>query len=361
MKTRVGSTLGKLNRPILVTGNTGFKGAWLSLLLERLEIPYFGVGLEAPSHSLHRMLDLNPTEEQFYLNINDGEKISRLVANLRPSAIVHMAAQPLVIESYKNPIETFMTNVMGTANILEAATICEETKAVVVITTDKVYRNREEGKRFRENDAIGGFDPYSASKSCAESVTDAWISISKLRNQVKIASCRAGNVIGGGDFAENRLMPDLMRTFMESKIPVLRNPKSTRPWQHALDPLVGYLMHLEFLLNGKFERSLNFAPEETSMSVEDVYKIAANSWGTSTNYECADSSSLGTESNQLELNSDLAREILGWESIWGQEGAIRSTVEWWKKYQLSATPQNLKAACEIDIEKIMKSKNFQQK
>jgi CDP-glucose 4,6-dehydratase len=357
MNLPVGSTLRSQGQPLLITGNTGFKGTWLGLLLNMLEIPFVGAALPPVGKSLFKLIDKESAERQYFLDIRDSHQVEKLIKEVKPSAVLHMAAQPLVFESYRDPIGTFSTNVMGTAHLLDSITMCESTKATLVITTDKVYRNENLGKKFSETDPIGGSDPYSASKAGTELTIDSWSAVSNLRNNVAIASARAGNVIGGGDFAEDRLMPDLMKSFLLNEEAILRNPESTRPWQHVLDPLIGYLIYLEFLLDGNYERALNFSPEGRSLSVSEVFKIASDAWGREATFKKIDTKNLGNESDLLELDSGKAKKLLKWKNIWSQEDAVISTVEWWKNCNLRK--MSYLEACQEDLNKVNFAKHSQ--
>ena len=265
-----------------------------------------------------------------------------------------MAAQPLVLNSYKSPRETFDTNVMGTANVLDSCFHTDSVKAVIVITTDKVYKNINSNKRFVENDSLAGKDPYSASKVGSEAVIAAWQQVARVNGGPRVISVRAGNVIGGGDFAVDRLLPDLIRGF-SANIPVsVRNPNSTRPWQHVLDPLNGYISALAHTLEGGKEEAFNFGPTEESLAVGEVVKIAADIWGESAKTVLDKEVIEDKESITLQLDSTLANSVLSWESTWNQKKAIVSTVQWWKKVLLETVDPLV--ACQSDIETLLKNK-----
>jgi CDP-glucose 4,6-dehydratase len=253
-----------LSGAILITGHTGFKGTWLTLLLEKMGIPAIGYSLPPIQDSLYQRANRLGAIPEIFADIRDLNEVERFLATHKPSAIIHLAAQPLVLESYKKPLDTFETNVMGTANILSAAFNTSTIRAVVAATTDKVYRNDNLGKPFTETDPLSGKDPYSASKVGSEAAIAAWQNISNLSDGPKVVSVRAGNVIGGGDWAENRIMPDLVRGFTSNQPIQIRNPDSTRPWQHVLDPLYGYLLTLQSLLEDVTIDSINFGPSEKS-------------------------------------------------------------------------------------------------
>jgi CDP-glucose 4,6-dehydratase len=247
-----------------------------------------------------------------------------------------MAAQPLVLRSYESPRETFDVNVMGTVNILDVAFKKDFVKAIIVVTTDKVYRNDNFGKAFVESDPLEGKDPYSASKVGTEAVVAAWQQISKISGGPSVVSVRAGNVIGGGDFANDRIIPDLVRGVISGTPVKIRNPNSTRPWQHVLDPLRGYLLTLERILESRNLSSINFSPGEQSLSVTEIVKIATASWE-DIKVEGADTKSRNTkefqvESVELNLDSNLAAIVLGWRPSYTQHDSIVSTVNWWKSF-----------------------------
>lgn len=349
MEIAVNSPLRQLGGPILVTGHTGFKGTWLTLLLERLNIEVAGISLQAEEGSLFDRVGRTSLIQEQILDIRDHASLLSAVREIKPTAVIHMAAQPLVLDSYRDPLGTFDINVMGTANILDCAFKVSSVKAVVVVTTDKVYRNRGENRFFTENDALSGHDPYSASKVAVEAVVNAWQQIAKVLGGPRVLSVRAGNVIGGGDFAENRLMPDLIRGLSSNSEIKIRNPNSTRPWQHVLDPLGGYLLGLEYLLKDGKEEAFNFGPEGESLPVQLVADLAEARWGRQNllkivSQEMADS----RESTLLQLDSTKAKEILKWEPSWTQLEAVESTVKWWKKVLDEKIDPLL--ACQEDIQ-----------
>jgi CDP-glucose 4,6-dehydratase len=319
----------KLNSPVLIIGHTGFKGTWLTLLLEKLGIDLTGIALPADKSSMYSKLNRHGQIKEYFQDIRDFSQTEKLIQEIKPKYILHLAAQPLVLNSYKAPRDTFETNVLGTVNVLDAASKLSECEHIVVSTTDKVYKNDNSGKRFTENSALGGKDPYSWSKVGTEAAIGAWQQISLVNGGPKITSVRAGNVIGGGDQAENRLLPDLIRSITTNSEIFLRNPQSTRPWQHALDPLWGYVLALTSELE---EPALNFSPDGKSLSVLDVANIAVSTWGSNIKIDL-DSRQNKLESNTLELNSSLAKEKLSWKNRWSQENAVISTVNWWKSIE----------------------------
>ena len=352
MKTGLGEQLRSLDGPILITGHTGFKGTWLTLLLERLGISVIGLSLPAQDGSLFNRLSRAGSIQEDFLDIRSFSAVKDFIGKFEPSVVFNLAAQPLVMESYKAPRETFETNVIGTVNVLDACFQTESVKAIVAVTTDKVYRNDNSGKLFQESDPLAGKDPYSASKVGSESAISAWQQIQKINGGPKVLSVRAGNVIGGGDWATDRLLPDLIRGFLGDETIPIRNPNSTRPWQHVLDPLVGYVMAVEAILNGETIDSLNFGPDEKSITVKEVVEKCGLTWNSSGSikfdFQTQDAS---IEAINLDLDSKKARDELGWRPKWSQIDAAISTTNWWKK--VSNGECSPEKACLIDIERAL--------
>ena len=338
----LGQRLRELPGSLLLTGHTGFKGTWMTFLLEHLNVPTIGYALPPEKDSLFDRAERTGAIPEVFADIRDYETLERFIDEYRPSTIIHMAAQPIVLKSYKTPRETFDINVMGTVNVLDIAFKKDFIKSVIIVTTDKVYRNDNSRRAFVESDPLEGKDPYSASKVGTESAVTAWQQVAKVSGGPKVVSVRAGNVIGGGDFAENRIIPDLIRGVMEGKSVEIRNPNSTRPWQHVLDPLRGYLLALEESLNSKSVPNLNFSPHEQSLSVAQVIEVATSAWGENemqthfTKPRIEDKSQV--ESIELHLDSSLASTILGWKPYFTQEEAVVSTINWWKSLFLTAIP-----------------------
>ena len=347
MISRLNSLGNSLAGPVLVTGHTGFKGTWLTLLLEELGVEVVGYSLAPEEDSLYDRIGREGKILEEYADIRDLNSIQNFIKRTKPVTVVHLAAQPLVIESYKSPRETFETNVLGTVNFLDAAFQTETVKAFLAITTDKVYKNDNSGVAFKESDALIGKDPYSASKVGSEAAIAAWQQIAKSLGGPKVVAARAGNVIGGGDWAKDRLIPDLIRGFSRGEVVHVRNPMSTRPWQHVLDPLIGYLLTLQEILNGSDIESINFGPAETSLAVSEVVEIAKESWGESANVKLERSADSVYEASKLELSSRLAKESLNWDPVWSQRSAVQATTEWWKGLLLNGRdPLEL---CQKDI------------
>lgn len=352
MELTLGKRLRELSGPVLVTGHTGFKGTWLTLLLERLEVPVVGLSLPAEPFSLYERMNRKGAIPEDFLDIRDFEAVQGFMATFKPAAIIHMAAQPLVLESYKTPRETFETNVMGTVNILDAAFATTYVEGLVVVTTDKVYRNDNSGAKFVESDALAGKDPYSASKVGTESAVAAWQQISRISGGPKVVAARAGNVIGGGDWAADRIIPELIRGFSTKSKVIIRNPKSTRPWQHVLDPLLGYVMVLEAILKGKKISAMNFGPYSESLSVREIVDISKENWPLKTSVEFGEGlHDDAIEAIALQLNSEKARTSLEWSCAWNQRESVAATIKWWDKVlNNSVDPQD---ACEADIDLVL--------
>lgn len=348
MDLALGKRLRELPGPILVTGHTGFKGTWLTLLLQRLNVPVVGLSLAPEPGSLFARARRTGAIPESFIDIRDFDEVSKFLIAQQPSALIHMAAQPIVLESYQKPRETFETNVMGTVNLLDAAFKTDFVEAIVAVTTDKVYRNDNSGIAFTESDALAGKDPYSASKVGTESAVAAWQQISKVMGGPKVVAVRAGNVIGGGDWAEDRLMPDLIRGFTRGEKILVRNPDSTRPWQHVLDPLKGYLLSLEATLGGSVTPAFNFGPDSKSLSVKEVVEISRKAWPSSTSIEFSQPPlHERAEAAELHLDSNEARQTLGWRPSWSQGESVIATIKWWERViNGSADPVD---ACASDI------------
>jgi CDP-glucose 4,6-dehydratase len=345
----LGQRLRELPGPLLLTGHTGFKGTWMTFLLEHLSVPVVGYSLPAEKDSLYDRAERTGTIPEAFADIRDYDALEQFIDLHKPSTIIHMAAQPLVLKSYESPRETFDVNVMGTVNVLDIAFKKDFVKAVIVVTTDKVYRNDNSGRAFVETDPLEGKDPYSASKVGTESVVAAWQQIAKVSGGPSVISVRAGNVIGGGDFAENRIVPDLIRGVMSGTTVEIRNPESTRPWQHVLDPLTGYIVCLESSIDAYKSESFNFGPIELSINVAELVTKGKNLYGSrlKTNFE--DSSEYQSfESKVLNLDSNFASRRLLWIPVWNQNTAIEKTFLWWKN--LMEGIENPAKLCFSDIE-----------
>lgn len=326
---------------VLVTGHTGFKGAWLSLWLHSLGAKVTGYALAPPTDpSLYALCGIDKLITSVIADIRDPMVLASAIQSASPEIIIHMAAQPLVRESYKHPAETYAVNVMGTVNLLEAARACKGVKAVVNVTTDKCYENREWLRGYREDEPLGGYDPYSSSKACSEIVTAAYrtsfFNPEKFDHHgVAVATARAGNVIGGGDWAADRLVPDCVRALLKGKKIVIRNPLSIRPWQHVLEPLAGYLQLAQALVEQgpRFTSAWNFGPnDDDARPVQWIVEKLCAAWGQEASF-VLDQGEHPHEARYLKLDWSKARTELGWRPKWNLEQAIRKTVEWTKAYQ----------------------------
>ena len=322
-------------RKVFLTGHTGFKGAWLSLWLERLGAQVTGFALEPPTEpNLFTLAGAIADMRDVRGDVRDLACVREAVLQAQPEIVIHMAAQSLVRASYEDPVGTYATNVMGTANLLEAVRRSPSVRAAVVVTSDKCYENREWERGYREDDAMGGFDPYSSSKGCAELVVSAYRRCYFSQGDVHLASARAGNVIGGGDWAKDRLLPDLLRAFADRRPAVIRNPLATRPWQHVLEPLHGYLMLAERLATGDASAAAgwNFGPSASGvMPVSKVADEAARLWGEGAVWEL-DAEAHPHEARALALDASKARDGLGWVPRLEPEEAIAWTVRWTKGF-----------------------------
>lgn len=317
---------------VFVTGHTGFKGSWLSLWLQSMGANVKGLALEPPTTpALFREAKVAGGMESETGDIRDLVAIKRSMRAFNPDILIHMAAQPLVRLSYREPVETYSTNVMGTVHVLEAARRCPNLKAIVNVTTDKCYENREWVWGYREHEPMGGHDPYSNSKGCAELVTAAYRdSFFSTPDTAALASVRAGNVIGGGDWAEDRLIPDILRAFEQREPVVIRNPLATRPWQHVLEPLSGYLMLAERLYSegDTYAGGWNFGPrDEDVLPVEWVLNHLVQRWGQGANWELDDNPQ-PHEAQLLKLDISKATTYLKWQPRWPLAKALDSIVEW---------------------------------
>lgn len=322
---------------IFVTGHTGFKGAWLIALLERLGATVQGYALAPESPSLYQNIEGDRLCQSTIGDLLDKKLLKKTIGSFEPNLVFHMAAQPLVIEGYERPIYTFEVNAIGTANLLEAVRSLSGACTIVNITTDKVYDNKEWYYPYRETDALGGYDPYSASKACAEIITASYRSsffnpANYQQHQTAVATVRAGNVIGGGDWAANRLIPDIVRAIQAGKEVVLRNPEAVRPWQHVLEALYGYLI-LGIRLTEeplKYNTAYNFGPLlDEAVSVEYLVQQAVRAWGRGS-YRVERLEGAVHEAQLLRLDCSKATQELQWKPKWNATQAIEQTIEWYR-------------------------------
>jgi len=323
-------------KKVLITGHTGFKGSWLSSWLNEMGARVTGYALNPPTNpSLFELLNLKSKIKSIHGDVRDLNSVKKHIKGAE--IVFHMAAQALVRESYKNPVDTYATNVIGILNLLEACRSNNSLKAIINVTTDKCYENRGKPEiAYRENEPMGGFDPYSNSKACSELVTDSYRkSFYNSGSKIGIATARAGNVIGGGDFATDRLIPDCIRGIMNKEKIIIRNPDSTRPWQHVLEPLSGYLMLAESLSKSpkKLSAGWNFGPKEKDeKSVLNIVETFCKFWGDDVRYEIKKNPQAPHEASYLKLNSSKAQTKLLWKPRWNSETAVKKTVEWYKAY-----------------------------
>jgi CDP-glucose 4,6-dehydratase len=327
---------------VFLTGHTGFKGGWLSLWLASMGAKVTGYAL-APNTTpnFFEVAKVESDLEQSYVaDIRDLGKLQKAMAEAKPEIVIHMAAQPLVRYSYDNPVETYATNVMGTVHVLESIRSLDCVCAAVIVTTDKCYENKEWAWGYRENEPMGGHDPYSNSKGCAELVTSAYrqsyFAPEKYsQHHVAIASARAGNVIGGGDWSVDRLIPDAIKAFEAKEVLMIRNPLATRPWQHVLEPLSGYLVLAQALYQqgAKFDGGWNFGPrDEDARSVQEVINLLIKNWGSAASWQ-QDQGEQPHEAHSLKLDCSKARQYLNWVPRWNLEQAIENITQWQKSYQ----------------------------
>lgn len=321
-------------RKVLITGHTGFKGSWMSFLLQQLGAEVTGIALEPSTKpALFNILKLNEKMDSRIADIRDLDAVMKIFDEVNPEIVIHMAAQPLVIESYRNPVYTYDVNVMGTVNICECVRTHSSVRSFVNVTTDKVYQNNEWVYGYRENDRLNGYDPYSNSKSCSELVTDSYTNSFFNALNLAVSRCRAGNVIGGGDFNENRIIPDCVKYTVNHESIKVRNPNSTRPYQHVLEPVTFYL----FLAMKQYEdKSLagtyNIGPNESDcITTGEIVSLFCDIWKDNASWEATDYNG-PHEANFLKLDCSKAKANLYWHPIWNVEKAVEKTVEWSKAY-----------------------------
>ena len=320
---------------VMVTGHTGFKGSWLSLWLQSMGAHVVGYALAPPTQpSLFEVAQVERGMTSIIADVRDLSKLQSVFRECMPEIVIHMAAQPLVRYSYQNPIETYSTNVMGTVHVFEAVRNTPSVKAVVNVTTDKCYENKEWLWGYREDEPMGGFDPYSNSKGCSELITSAYRRSFFQEQGIALASARAGNVIGGGDWAADRLVPDILRAFERQEPVIIRNPNATRPWQHVLEPLSGYLMLAERLYTDgqSSAEAWNFGPhDDDARPVQWIVESLVTSWGSGASWQ-QDGGTHPHEAHYLKLDISKAKARLGWKPRWNLSQALSHIVEWHQKW-----------------------------
>ncbi|MBO6989155.1 MAG: CDP-glucose 4,6-dehydratase [Prochlorococcus marinus XMU1422] len=340
------------DKRVFLTGHTGFKGTWLLQCLLKLGANVTGYSL-LPNTSPSLFSEINPfiknKYKSFIGDICNRESLKKALIDSKPNIIFHLAAQPLVRESYLKPIETWMVNVMGTLFTLEEIRNTLHNCTIVIVTTDKVYKNKEWGYGYRENDELGGYDPYSSSKASVELLVHSWRkSFCSNEFNCGIATARAGNVIGGGDWATDRLIPDIVRGLSKKEKIIIRSPHSTRPWQHVLEPIFGYLLLAENLFNNpkSFSDAFNFGPnQESNATVQDIAKEIFKIW--QGDFTVEENSSKLHEANLLKLQIDKSYQYLSWKPLWDFKKTIYKTISWYQSYYEGISPFGL---CESDID-----------
>lgn len=342
------------NKKVFITGHTGFKGAWLSLWLHSLGAKVTGYALSPPTNpSLFQLAQLEELIDHHLGDVRDCERLTQVLCSAKPELVIHMSAQPLVRESYRTPKETFAINVMGTVHLLEAVRRCTEVRAVVNVTTDKCYENQEWHWGYRENEALGGHDPYSSSKACSELVTAAWRKSFLAMAGVGVATARAGNVIGGGDWASERLLPDLLRALDEGETVKIRSPQAIRPWQHVLEPLCGYLLLAERLYREgeKYSGAWNFGPMDND--ARNVLWIVRWLADKNNDFNCVLEDSIQPhEAGFLKLDSSKSRTLLGWVPRYDLDTSLTKILEWHKAWRQG---DNMRTVTQMQIESYQNS------
>lgn len=327
-------------RNVFVTGHTGFKGSWLVAWLRMLGANVTGFSNGIPTNpSMHQLLASYLTPQKYFeRDIRDFTGLKSAIENVQPEIIIHLAAQPLVLASYADPLETFSTNILGTANLLEAARSCQSVRCILNVTSDKSYANEGRQRIFVETDPMGGSDPYSASKGCSELVTTAFRNSYYKKMNIGLSSARAGNVIGGGDWAKDRLVPDLISSWAKGRSPIIRSPTAIRPWQHVLEPLSGYLELSERLYHSPSEYSepFNFGPQENDdLNAREIAEKLAKCWGRGCGFEVATIENQATamkESMFLQLSAEKAMNKLSWSPKLSTSNALKLTAHWYKAF-----------------------------
>ncbi len=342
------------NKRVLLTGHSGFKGTWMSILLNSLESKVCGISLEPnTTPSLFNLCNMNSKLDNNFCDIREYQKLSKLIDKFQPEIVIHMAALPLVRESYLKPVETFDTNVIGTVNVLDSIKNLDSIKSVLCITTDKVYKNKEKIEPYKEDDELGGYDPYSSSKAASEMAISCYKDSFLLEKKIGLASVRAGNVIGGGDWSSDRLIPDIIRAWTKNSPLEIRYPNSVRPWQHVLEPIFGYLVLIENLFKDvSLSGAYNFGPNSTdNVSVKSILNIVQNSLeNLKINY--LNSEDLFHEAGLLTLDNSKVKKMFGILPTWDYKTSLEKTINWYKHLSTGQDPMNL---CKDDIDSYINS------
>jgi len=345
------------NKRVYLTGHTGFKGSWLSLWLNSMGAEVKGYALEpATKPSLFEEAKVVEKIQSEIGDIRDLKQLQASMLEFNPGILIHMAAQPLVRLSYKEPIETYETNVMGTVKVLEAARNCHNLKSIVSVTTDKCYENKEWVWGYREDEAMGGHDPYSSSKGCAELVTSAYRRSFMQEKGIGLATARAGNVIGGGDWSDDRLIPDILNAFEKKQAVIIRNPKSTRPWQHVLEPLSGYLVLAQKLYEApqEYAEGWNFGPkDEDAKPVDWILDRMVDKWQGDASWQL-DGDAHPHEAGYLKLDISKAKSRLNWQPTWHLEQTLERIIQW---HQSWLNKENMQPICLNEINEYMRDMN----
>ncbi|MCI8603654.1 MAG: CDP-glucose 4,6-dehydratase [Ruminiclostridium sp.] len=340
-------------KTVLITGHTGFKGSWMCKVLAMQGAKVIGYAVEPPTKpSLYELADIEKEIVSVSGDIRNLDKLSETLQKYRPEIVIHMAAQPIVRESYVNPVYTYETNVMGTVNICEAVRQCDSVKSFINVTTDKVYKNNEWEWGYRETDALDGYDPYSNSKSCSELVTSSYIKSFFNSKEIAVSTCRAGNVIGGGDFAKDRIIPDCVRAMEKGQEITVRNPYSKRPYQHVLEPVVTYLIiAAEQCRNHLLAGNYNVGPDDCDcVNTGELVNLFCEKWGESARWKNISEENAPHEANFLKLDCSKIKKSLAWNPRWHISDAIEKTVEWSKAY---LGGQDIKAVMNKQIEEYL--------
>lgn len=348
------------NKKVLVTGHTGFKGSWLCEILLNMGADVTGYSLNPPTEpNLFNLTKLENRMKSIIGDIRNLDHLKNVFEDTQPEIVFHLAAQPIVLDSYKDPVYTYETNVIGTVNILECIRFNRCVKSFLNVTTDKVYQNNEWEWGYRENDRLCGYDPYSNSKSCSELVTHSYKQSFFQDRAIAISTARAGNVIGGGDFAPERIVPDCVRAMQEGKRIIVRNPNSTRPYQHVLEPLFSYLeiAEMQYKDKAKYEGNYNIGPDDCDcITTGELATIFCKKWGESATWESMQKDG-PHEANFLKLDCSKMKAVYGWKPTWHVEEAIKMTVEWAKAY-LEGT--NIQSVMNEQIKSFIIKKNYKE-